>query len=139
MESRTWSCLRAPLSKLQAFQQRMGWKFTWVSSAAGDFNFDFHVSFRPEEIAKGEAYHNFAVQPVHGSEEGSGMSVFYRDTDGTIYHTASVYGRGGEKTLATYMLLDWTPLGRNEERGLMDWVKHHDRYNADRLVSLARA
>jgi predicted dithiol-disulfide oxidoreductase (DUF899 family) len=121
---------RAPYPEIAAFQQRMGWRFNWVSSNANGFNYDYHVSFRPEEIASGQVYHNFAFrEPV--SEERAGNSVFYKDTDGTIFHTYSTYGRGDELLVGAYMYLDLTPWGRNETiRGnLTDWVRH-DRYGA---------
>jgi predicted dithiol-disulfide oxidoreductase (DUF899 family) len=122
---------RAPLAEIEAFKQRMGWRFRWVSSHGSDFNYDFHVSFKPEELANGEAYYNYKTQSP-GIEELSGCSVFYRNQAGDIFHTYSVYGRGNEEALGTYMVLDLTPKGRNEtKRGnLTDWVRHHDRYGA---------
>ena len=127
---------RAPLHELEAFKRRMGWTFTWVSSYGSDFNYDFHVSFTPEEVAAGRAYYNFELRDIQG-EEVSGLSVFYRDTDGTVFHTYSSYARGGEELLGTYVLLDLTPKGRDETgpRGnLTDWVRHHDRYDAGGFV-----
>src|SRR3954454_4086151 len=86
---------RAPLAKIEAFKQRMGWRVKWVSSYGSDFNYDFHVSFTEQEIAKGEAYYNYEVRNV-GIDELSGRSVFYKDAAGDIFHTYSSYGRGGE-------------------------------------------
>ena len=108
----------------------MGWRVKWVSSAGSDFNFDFHVSFRPDEIAKGEAYYNYETRKI-AIDELSGCSVFYKDPNGEVFHTYSSYGRGGEDMLGTYRLLDIVPKGRDEtgpNRNLSDWVRHHDRY-----------
>jgi predicted dithiol-disulfide oxidoreductase (DUF899 family) len=127
---------RAPLAEIEAFKKRMGWNFKWLSSYNSDFNFDFHVSFRPEDALDGKVYYNYGMQ-AYGSEEASGDSVFYKDEDGKIYHTYSTFGRGGEVKLTTYMLLDLTPKGRNEHErnNLTDWVRHHDKYNAGGYVA----
>ena len=119
---------RAPLPKLMAFKRRMGWSFDWLSSGGNDFNFDFGVSFTPEQIEAGGNY-NFGTTPF-GSEEAPGISVFYRDEDGNIFHTYSCYARGLDMMNAAYHYLDLTPLGRHEE-GLpypMDWVRLRDQY-----------
>ena len=121
---------RAPLAEIEAFKERMGWRVKWVSSAGSDFNYDFHVSFRPDEIAKGEGYYNYETRKI-GVEELSGRSVFYKDMNGDVFHTYSSYGRGGEDMLGTYRLLDIVPKGRDEtgpNRNLSDWVRYHDRY-----------
>jgi len=121
---------RAPLDKLTAYKKRMGWKFPWVSSEGSDFNYDFHVSFTKDQIAKGEATYNF--EPYTGDmEDLHGSSVFIKDSDGAIYHTYSAYARGDERSLGTYMWLDITPNGRNEGQGgnLTNWVKRHDQYD----------
>jgi predicted dithiol-disulfide oxidoreductase (DUF899 family) len=122
---------RAPLARIEAFKQRMGWRFKWVSSYGSDFNYDFHVSFRPDEIAKGEAYYNYETRDV-GIDELSGRSVFYMGAAGEIFHTYSSYARGGEMFLGSYAVLDITPKGRDEtiNGNLTDWVRHHDRYDA---------
>ncbi len=123
---------RAPYAEIEAFHKRMGWPFRWVSSNESDFNFDYHVSFTPEEVAKGEAVYNFGVQPIP-IEELPGMSCFSKDEDGTVYHTYSEYARGGEAHLGTYSFLDIAPKGRNEtgpRHDLSDWVRHHDRYQS---------
>lgn len=118
---------RAPYDKIAAFKRRMGWSFPWVSSAGSDFNFDYHVSFRPEELERKEALYNYTtIDP--GIDELPGQSVFARD-DGTIYHTYSSYARGGEELIGAFMYLDMVPKGRNEQAGIMNWVRHHDRYN----------
>ena len=120
---------RAPLAKLEAYRQRMGWRFRWVSSYGSDFNYDFHVSFTPEQVASGKAYYNYELRDV-GIDELSGRSVFCRDEAGDIFHTYSSYARGGELFLGSYAVLDITPNGRNEtiNGNLTDWVRHHDRY-----------
>jgi predicted dithiol-disulfide oxidoreductase (DUF899 family) len=123
---------RAPLPEILAFKRRMGWHIGWVSSFGTDFNTDYHVSFTPDEVARGEAYYNYALRDV-GIGELSGFSVFTKDETGRIYHTYSAYGRGAEEVLGTYMLLDLTPKGRNETGpnfNLTDWVRHHDRYGS---------
>jgi predicted dithiol-disulfide oxidoreductase (DUF899 family) len=123
---------RAPLAEIEAFRRRMGWRFPWVSSHDSDFNFDYHVSFTPEQIASGRVFYNFREDAIPIGEL-SGHSVFCTDADGGVFHTYSAYGRGAEELLGTYMFLDMTPKGRNETgRGnLTDWVRHHDRYAAD--------
>ena len=100
---------RAPLEKLEAFRKRMGWTFDWVSSASGDFNYDFAVSFTPEQRKSGAGVYNFATTPW-GSEEAPGISVFYRDDAGDIFHTYSTFGRGLDMMNAAYHYLDLTPL-----------------------------
>jgi predicted dithiol-disulfide oxidoreductase (DUF899 family) len=129
---------RAPLEKLEAFRRRMGWPIRFVSSYGSDFNYDFHVSFRPDELAKGEAYYNYEVRPL-GIDEMSGRSVFYKDESGDIFHTYSSFARGGELNLTSYAVLDVTPKGRNEtiNGNLTDWVRHHDRYDAGRGIDAA--
>jgi predicted dithiol-disulfide oxidoreductase (DUF899 family) len=104
----------------------MGWSFRWLSSAGSDFNYDFHVSFKPEEQSTAE--YNY-VNKGFPSSEGPGASVFYRDGD-QVFHTYSTYARGLDHLIASYQYLDLTPMGRNEA-GLshgMSWVRHHDRY-----------
>lgn len=122
---------RAPLPEIARFKARMGWRFRWVSTYGSAFNHDFHVSFSEEEIAKGRVYYNFEMREFQ-SEELPGLSVFFRDPGGEIFHTYSSYARGAEELLGTYMWLDLTPKGRNETGpafDLTDWVRHHDRYD----------
>ena len=123
---------RGPIEKLQAYKLRMGWTFRWVSSASNDFNFDFHVSF-PKGTREQGVYYNFEQRSDPEVDELSGTSVFYKDADGSIYHTYSTYGRGGEMFLPVYGWLDAVPKGRNETKNgnLTDWVKRHDRYEDD--------
>jgi predicted dithiol-disulfide oxidoreductase (DUF899 family) len=119
---------RAPLVEIEAFRRRMGWTFPWVSSAGTSFNHDFHVTFSPDELENGKADYNFGGRP--GGEEMPGVSAFWKDDAGTVFHTYSTYGRGVEVMMHTYRLLDLTPQGRDED-GLgftMEWVRHHDRY-----------
>ena len=119
---------RAPLSEIEAFKKRMGWRFKWVSSFGSDFNFDYHVSFTEKEIAQGKIYYNYEM--TEGGEEQPGVSVFYKDESGDILHTYSSYARGGDILIGTYNYLDLTPLGRREKKGEgMDWVRRHDRYD----------
>ncbi len=121
---------RAPLPEIQVFQQRMGWHFKWLSSFGNDFNYDYHVSFTPDDAARGKVYYNYAMCDFQ-IDELSGISVFSRDASGDVYHTYGAYGRGAEEVLGTYMLLDLLPKGREENgpnHNLTDWVRHHDRY-----------
>ncbi|MDM4769211.1 thioredoxin family protein [Solimonas sp. SE-A11] len=120
---------RAPLAEIERFRKRMGWQFPWASSQGSDFNYDFGVSFKPEERARGEVYYNYELQAL-SEEEVPGISVFYRDDAGQVFHTYSTYGRGVELMMGAYEFIDLTPRGRDED-GLsypMAWVRHHDRY-----------
>ena len=120
---------RAPYEKLAAYHKRMGWSFKWVSSFGGDFNFDFNVAFTPEEMAADKAMYNFAMQSPHASER-EGVSVFYKDKAGAVFHTYSTYARGIDLMNTDYNYLDLTPKGRDEgDRGPF-WVKRHDEYQA---------
>ncbi|MBS1839884.1 MAG: thioredoxin family protein [Acidobacteria bacterium] len=126
---------RAPLSQIQAFQKRMGWKFNWFSANGTDFNFDYQVSFRPEDRVDGKVAYNYSTTNFP-SEEGPGASVFYKDNSGDIFHTYSTYGRGLDIFLGAYNFLDIAPKGRDEE-GLahtMAWVRHHDKYQKNQIV-----
>ncbi|WP_163267930.1 DUF899 domain-containing protein [Chelativorans alearense] len=121
---------RAPVEKIEAYRKRMGWSFPWVSSGGSDFNYDFHVSFHKEDLEKGTATYNFApLKEDPGVEDLPGISVFYKDVDGTVYHTYSTFARGGEEVLGALMYLDMTPIGRNEKTPL-DWIHRHDEYPA---------
>ncbi|MGV8920531.1 MAG: DUF899 domain-containing protein [Pseudomonas sp.] len=116
----------APWQEFQAFKQRMGWHFEWVSSDGSEFNHDFGVSASREEIDAGKVTYNYEISKDAG-EEMPGLSVFYKNPAGEIFHTYSAFARGLDILLGTYNFLDMTPKGRNEE-GTMDWVRHHDRY-----------
>jgi predicted dithiol-disulfide oxidoreductase (DUF899 family) len=119
---------RAPLQKLDAFKRRMGWTFTWVSSGGSDFNQDFQVTATPEEAAKGEIHYNYArKEGVFG--ERPGISVFFRDPAGAVYHTYSTYARGLDMMNAAYHYLDLVPKGRDETGPhKMAWVRFRDSY-----------
>ena len=116
---------RAPLARIDAYKKRMGWSFPWVSSYGSDFNFDHHVSFTEEELARGKVEYNYAM--VEGYEELPGLSVFYKDAKGDVFHTYSSYARGNEEVVGAFIYLDVTPKGRNETE-IMDWVRRHDEY-----------
>ena len=120
---------RAPLSKIEAFKKRMGWRFTWVSSYGTDFNYDYRASFTPDELAQGKVEYNFDLVEFP-SAEAPGISIFCRDKSGSIFHTYSCYARGTESVLNTYNYLDLVPKGRDEDSlpFTMSWVRHHDRY-----------
>ena len=119
---------RAPLADIERFRRRMGWQFKWVSSHGSDFNYDFGVSFTPEEVAKGELHYNYGTWPF-AYEELPGVSVFYNDNTRDVFHTYSTYGRGVEVIMGAYNMLDLTPKGRDErDVHKMEWVRHHDRY-----------
>ncbi|NIJ55063.1 DUF899 domain-containing protein [Dyadobacter arcticus] len=119
---------RAPLPKLLAFKKRMEWNFKWVSSSESDFNYDFNVSFTEEQIEKGEVYYNYEYLAHDSGTESPGMSVFFKDEAGNIYHSYSNYGRGGDILIGAHNYLDLTPKGRNED-STMDWMRHHDKYD----------
>src|SRR5256885_15009530 len=121
---------RAPLSEIQAYKKRMGWRFKWVSSYGSDFNFDYHVSFSEEEEKKNKVYYNYEAAEFM-SDELPGLSVFYKDEDGNVFHTYSTYARGLDQLVGTYNFLDLTPKGRDEDPGdTMSWVRRHDEYDA---------
>ncbi len=122
---------RAPLAEIERFRRRMGWQFRWVSSHDSDFNHDFGVSFTQEEQAKGEVGYNYGMRSF-ATEEAPGISVFYKNDAGEIFHTYSTYGRGVEVMMGAYRLMDLTPKGRDENDVpyKMEWVRHHDRYEA---------
>jgi len=126
---------RAPLAKIEAFKKRMGWRFEWVSSYGSNFNAAFHVSFTKSEMAQGKVNYNYTMQEFP-SEEAPGISVFYRDASGDVFHTYSTYGRGVEQLVGTYMILDMVPKGRDEDHlgFTMEWVRHHDRYGTDEFA-----
>jgi predicted dithiol-disulfide oxidoreductase (DUF899 family) len=128
---------RAPLPEIQAFKERMGWRFKWLSSYSSDFNYDYGVSFTKEEVASGKVNYNYQLRDFV-VEELSGISVFHKNAEDEIFHTYSTYARGDEMLATTYMYLDLTPKGRNENGphfSLGDWVRHHDRYDATGFVN----
>jgi predicted dithiol-disulfide oxidoreductase (DUF899 family) len=129
---------RAPLPKINEFKKRMGWRFRWVSSHGTNFNQDHHVSFSKADQTDGKVYYNYEMQEFP-SDEAPGISVFYRDAAGDVFHTYSSYGRGLDLLIGAYNLLDLVPKGRDEDqlKSPMAWVRHHDRYTNSQPVELA--
>ena len=120
---------RAPFGTLDEYRKRMGWAFKWVSSGGSDFNFDYQVSFTPEEVAAGRALYNFTIRdPL--AREREGHSIFYKDPNGgAIFHTYSCYDRGNDKLNLHYHYLDLVPKGRDERGRGPYWVRRHDEYD----------
>jgi predicted dithiol-disulfide oxidoreductase (DUF899 family) len=128
----------APIAEIEAFKKRMGWRFRWVSSFGSDFNFDYHVSFTPEELAAELQEYNYGMVKFP-SQEAPGLSVFAKDAAGEVFHTYSTYARGLDILVGAYNYLDLVPKGRDEE-GLahtMAWVRHHDKYSEGYFVDPA--
>ena len=126
---------RAPMDEIAAYKTRMEWRFPWVSSNGSDFNFDYRVSFTPEQLASGSVDYNYADTPTADAhDELPGMSAFWRDPDGQVFHCYSSYARGIETWLTTMMILDRAPIGRNED-STMNFVKRHDEYEAQPQAS----
>lgn len=125
----TWTAVsRAPLGEIQAYKARMGWKFPWASSFGEDFNYDYHVSFTQEQLAQGSVDYNFRQTPSErANDELHGLSAFFQNKKGEVFHTYSSYARGAEDTMSTLMILDRAPLGRNET-GTLSFVRRHDEY-----------
>lgn len=122
---------RAPLAKLEAYRKRMGWSFKWVSSAASDFNYDYNVSFAGPRAGRSRTDYNFgasADDARYTGEEFPGISVFYKDATGDIFHTYSCYARGIDMMNNAYHYLDLTPKGRDEGDGIMAWLRRNDEY-----------
>jgi len=127
---------RAPIEEIEVLRKRMGWGLPFVSAFRSDFNYDFDVSFTPEQIASNSAFYNFRQieQPL---VDLSGDSVFFKDKTGQIFLTYSAFGRGAEQFLGAYGFLDVVPKGRNENgpyRSLGDWVRPHDKYGKGGMV-----
>jgi predicted dithiol-disulfide oxidoreductase (DUF899 family) len=123
---------RAPLAEIAAYKARMGWRFPWVSAFGSDFNFDYHVSFTKDDLSDGKVFYNFTeTKSSDAAEELPGLSAFYKDEAGDIFHTYSSYARGPEDLIGTLMILDRAPKGRNEGT-IMDFVRRHDEYDAPR-------
>lgn len=121
---------RAPLQQIEQVRRRLGWTFPWVSSYGSEFNFDFGVSFKKDDIAGGRAIYNYGT-PIKSSEDMFGVSIFARDADGDIFHTYSTYHRGAELLMGAFNWLDLSPKGRNEGREVKSWIRLHDEYEAD--------
>jgi predicted dithiol-disulfide oxidoreductase (DUF899 family) len=127
---------RAPIAEIEAVRHRMGWRFKWVSSFASDFNYDFNVSFKPADMAAGRAYYNWAYGNP-GIEDLSGDSIFFKDDAGQIFHTYSVFARGGEDFLGIYRIFDLMPKGRAENgpyHSLTDWARPRNLYGKGGMV-----
>jgi predicted dithiol-disulfide oxidoreductase (DUF899 family) len=121
---------RAPLEIIEAYNKRMGWTAKWVSSHGSDFNFDYHVSFTDDDLAKNKIYYNYTMMDaIEGLNELPGLSVFCKNEAGEVFHTYSSYARGNEEVIGAFIFLDLTPKGRNEKE-IMDWVKRHDEYES---------
>jgi len=120
---------RAPLQEIEAFKERMGWRFKWVSSHGNDFNHDYHVSFTSDERAQGTVSYNYDVQDFP-SEEAPGISVFHKDDKGEVFHTYSCYARGLDMLNVAYHYMDLAPKGRDEDRlpRPTAWLRRHDQY-----------
>ncbi|TMH51637.1 MAG: DUF899 domain-containing protein [Betaproteobacteria bacterium] len=120
---------RAPLAKLEAFRKRMGWSFKWVSSGQNDFNYDYQASFTPQEVESGAAFFNYSKSDV-GVTDREGVSVFYKDPSGAVFHTYSSYARGIDMLNTAYHYLDLAPKGRDEDalEFTQSWVRYHDKY-----------
>lgn len=119
---------RAPIDKLLDYGKRLRWTARWASSYGSSFNYDFHVSFTKEQLAAGKVEYNYGL--VDGFDELPGISVFYKDKDGNVFHTYSSFARGNEEVISAFVYLDMTPKGRNEAE-IMDWVKRNDEYEKD--------
>ncbi|HET8793258.1 MAG TPA: thioredoxin family protein [Nitrososphaeraceae archaeon] len=128
---------RAPYNKIDAYKKRMGWDFNWVSSFDTDFNYDYFVSFTSEELTKKKAFYNFILQDPRISDR-EGVSVFYKDPSGKIFHTYSTYERGLDILNTAYNYLDLLPKGRDEDgyEFPMTWVRRHDEYNKNNGVDV---
>lgn len=122
---------RAPLAEIEIVRRKMDWDFNWVSSEGSDFNYDFHVSFRPEEVAAGKSIYNFRAFDPEGMSDLSGNSVFYKNEQGEVFHTYGTFGRGGEQFLGIFAYFDVLPKGREEygpRHSLPDWAKVRTEY-----------
>jgi len=120
---------RAPLASIEKFQRRMGWRFKWVSSDNTDFNYDFGVSFTPEQVKRSSMFYNYQTTDA-GMPDREGASVFYKDPKGAVFHTYSCYARGIDMLNGTYHVLDMVPKGRDEDPDdSQSWVRYHDRYS----------
>jgi predicted dithiol-disulfide oxidoreductase (DUF899 family) len=142
-----WAASLAPLPKLLAFRQRMGWTFPWASSHGDDFNYDFNVSITEQQQRQGGTEYNYrrsghatpraplpaaanesairtGAEPTAYQRQRPGMSAFVLE-DGVVYHTYSTYARGLDGLWGMFQWLDRAPRGRNEA-GV--WWQHRDRY-----------
>src|SRR3982074_1852114 len=119
---------RAPLAEIEPYKKHLGWRFKWLSSHGSDFNFAYHLSATEDEKAKGKMFYNYKMDELM-SDEMPGLSVFYKNENGEVFHTYSTYARGLDMLVGTYNFLDLVPKGRDENSdSTMDWVRRHDRY-----------
>jgi predicted dithiol-disulfide oxidoreductase (DUF899 family) len=118
---------RAPLPEIKPFQKRMGWQFEWLSSNRSDFNYDFHVSFHPHDIQRKKVFYNYVTGPMPITDR-EGISVFFKNKKGDIFHTYSTFARGIDAVNPTYQFLDLVPKGRDENGRGQFWVRYHDKY-----------
>lgn len=118
---------RAPLPKLQAYEKRMGWKFRWLSAFGTEFTRDFGVQFTPDQVDADRGFYNYALREVFAPDR-EGISVFYKDSEGKLYHTYSTYARGIDIVNSAYNFIDMTPKGRDEGDEPQQWVRRHDEY-----------
>jgi predicted dithiol-disulfide oxidoreductase (DUF899 family) len=118
---------RVPLARIEEVRHRMGWTFPWVSSHGSDFNYDFGVSFTPEDLAAGRAIYNYG-EVIRETQDMFGAHIFVKDDSGAIFHTYSAHRRGAELLMGALNWLDLVPKGRNESAGTMSWVRLHDEY-----------
>jgi len=123
------SVSNAPLDKQLAYRDRMGWSFDWVSSLGSEFNRDFNVSFTEDEVKDGSATYNYKPSTFPMSE-APGISIFYKNENGEVFHTYSCYSRGLDMLNAAYHYMDLLPKGRDEQNlpHSMSWLKRHDQY-----------
>jgi predicted dithiol-disulfide oxidoreductase (DUF899 family) len=117
----------APRAKIEAYEKRMGWHFKWLSSFENDFKRDVGAQFTEQEVDDKHAFFNYAWQdPVDTQREG--ISVFYKDDQGSIYHTYSTFARGIDIVSSAYNFIDLTPKGRDEPDFPQQWLRRHDEY-----------
>jgi hypothetical protein len=116
----------------------MGWTFKWVSSADTTFNFDYGVSFTPEERKRGTAVYNFRAGDP-GGDEREGVSVFYKDDSRKLFHTYSTYARGIDLLNTAYHYIDLVPKGRDEGSRSQYWVRRRDEYEVRAADKKSRA
>ena len=121
---------RAKPDTLESYKKRMGWSFKWVSSLGSDFNYDYHVSFTADEMDKGNVLYNYRNSKVP-SDEMPGISVFYKNQQGEVFHTYSCYARGLDLLNGAYNFMDLAPKGRDEDDlpYTMAWLRRHDQYD----------
>ncbi len=121
---------RAPYEKLAGYQERLGWNCKWLSSGETPFNFDYQASFTPAELAGKRALYNYVEQDP-GRSDREGVSVFFKDGTGRLFHTYSTYARGIDILNTAYQYLDLVPKGRDENGRGQFWVRRHDEYAAE--------